>query len=803
MTTVVDPRLESLYEQTSSVDRSRVMVSVLFRWDGSLTDLTALGLQLESTTGGYITARMPLSALPALRELGIECIELSKRGHPMLDVSRGNILADQIPPLLNSRPGDGVIIGVVDSGVDYSHPAFLDAQGRSRLLYIWDQRLPLRNSRGKQFVRGEAFPRGFAPRFQFGVEYDKPAIDAALASKRRLRTNEIWEGHGSHVAGIAAGNGGALQGQPVGTYTGVATHAEMIVVAVGMRTIWDFSKIRSGVEYIFERARELNRPCIVNLSLGLPHGARDGKTNEEKSLDTFVEDAGRAIVIATGNYADWGLHVQGRVTAGNTFPFTLNVATNESSRQLVTEIWYGLERDTERFDIEVEAPGGQKIKLVAPAKARQESKGNSRLPSGTDIRIWSATAHVPTGKNRILVEINAKSAKKQLIDRGNWKFRLNGRTVGTNPGDGIFHGYLEQEIQYSPSRFTSSVSVDSTVTFPATAEKVISVGSYVTKPLSTPVKISSFSGRGPTVDGRNVPTITAPGERIWSVNATNVVPAPKQGSPNTGYAGKAGTSMATPHVSGTVAAMLQTKPGLDIATIKSVLVKSVQFPAPANLRNTWGAGPIDSLKAVNNLRALTKLSVSYLVRVPCHAFEQSAGGASKWLRGGWQSVLFAEIDLAMIGPASLKQLTRRWARAYEFGAADARPMPGKPSWYRDLRGGAPAVGDAELAVADGNLLASWSVPAGASHGVRLLVAGANPLLPAAESIDSEITVGFRTQTGQLQYRIEGKHDGFPDHQVKIDARLVYDFDCLASGKSPADLAAPAEVKLPVAGWANL
>ncbi|MEW6643646.1 MAG: S8 family serine peptidase [Pseudomonadota bacterium] len=594
--TVIAPHLQWLYDDTPPHARAVTRVPVVFEWDGDLDVLVAFGMRLYATTGGIISADMPLSKLPEIHELRIQSLEMSRRTYPTLDVSRVDIEADQLQPVIGAETGKGVIIGIVDTGIDYTHMSFRNTDGTTRLLYVWDQRLTLVPSRpGKPRYPGERLPDLTDRVYQWGVEYTQRAINDALAvGGRPLRTRDTTEAHGSHVMGIAAGNGRDKIGKPATAYVGIAPAADLIVVATDfVHPKKDFTGIRTGVEYILARAKQLGRPCVVNLSLGSPLGARDGLGLEEKAIDALLTEKGRAIVIACGNDANKQRHVKGQVPPGAKETFTFKVDSKQTDERIDIEIWYGLKSVAERFDIEIRDPTGAAIQLAAPA-AGAAPPTERRGTLGSAAVSVSSSADLPRhAKNRIVIDIQ-RDSRLHPIAAGSWSITLTGKVVGTGAQAGTYHGYLAAHgnPKASPTIFTAKVSPANTVTIPSTATKAIAVGSFVTKPPADKHKLSEFSSQGPTLDERTLPLLCAAGQKIMSVKAFD----PKDTTGQT-FVEKSGTSMAAPHVAGTVAGMLQVKPALKpdaIAQILGVQANTPTAPAP----NTWGHGRVDALNAV-------------------------------------------------------------------------------------------------------------------------------------------------------------------------------------------------------------
>jgi subtilisin family serine protease len=269
------------------------------------------GISVAARAGDVVAGEISLAAVEELDALeGVVLIESSRPMVPELNASVGEIRANVVhsgPPGLR---GAGVIVGIIDSGIDWRHETFRSAILQTRVLRIWDQNLVPQ--------AGEASP---AP-FGYGVEYDAARINTALASPNPLtvvRHMDDSVGHGTHVAGIAAGDGSpAGNGSPASTFIGVAPEADIIVVSnrVTTEALSDSASTLDGVQYIINVAQALQRPCVINLSQGDNLGPHDGTSLLERGIDNLLGGAGRSMVKSAGNAANAGVHASGTVTAG-------------------------------------------------------------------------------------------------------------------------------------------------------------------------------------------------------------------------------------------------------------------------------------------------------------------------------------------------------------------------------------------------------------------------------------------------------------------------------------------------------
>ncbi|MGO7335700.1 S8 family serine peptidase [Rhizobium leguminosarum] len=586
-----------------------MMIPVLFDWSGDTSRLSAFGFKILSVAGSVISAELPLSKIDDVHTLGIETIELGAGFTPTLDLSRSAAKVNDVATgngLDRPYKGAGVIIGVVDSGIDYAHPAFLDTTGKSRILYLWDQTASLRpKEKGKHNTFRGALPQGFAPSFQYGVEYSKADIDAALALAPIARGKPSFltvvphkdrKGHGTHVAAIAAGNGRQRENASVTPFAGMAPEADLVVVRYAAQP-GDFgsnARMVDAIRYIAQRAAKMQKNCVLNISLGSGMLPGDGRTRLEREIEATVSGnaPGTTIVVAAGNSAAAGNRAQGSVPRNGSTTLTIEVGS-KAVFPLEVEIWYGRPSLDHRFELKIKPPGGAETKPIPPDGSELfDFSGGSA--AGNSAAVIGEVKNPDHNLNSILVRIDRGKAKK--IGAGVWNIILVDRGTGGGSAARPFDAELTVR---ADSKFTSHVTQRATMTIPATARNALSVASHITRieeqgsagPNSP--AIAASSSRGPTPDGRPGPTIAAPGE--WVISARTY--ADGGGS----YVAKRGTSMAAPHVTGIVALMLEAKPSLRSADVAAVVSASAAKPSTTFDGNSWGAGMINALAAVKQI----------------------------------------------------------------------------------------------------------------------------------------------------------------------------------------------------------
>ncbi len=506
--------------------------------------------------------------------------------------------------------GEGLIIGIIDvGGFDFSHPEFLEPDGTTRFLAIWDQ--------GGDF-------RGTPDGFDYGSELLKPQLDAALRAAAgpgglpavliERQSQREPSSHGTHVASIAAGK------------LGVCPRARIAAVLIDVpspedpierrrATFSDTSRITHAIEYLLRIAERENQPIAINISLGTNGGAHDGSSGVSRWLDAYLAPPGRAICVAAGNAGqeaareegDLGwimgrIHTSGRVPAkGLEVVLEWTVVGNgiEDVSENELEIWYGAQ---DRFRVAVQPPGGGRWIEVPPRRYVQ----NERLPSGTHLSIYNELYHPTNGANYIAIYLSPDQGRDlRGIEAGVWKVRLTGEDVR----DGRFDAWIERDdpgevgreagrrLFRFPSFFSQRSNVDShSISSLACGHRVIAVANHD----EVRDRINATSSQGPTRDSRCKPEIAAPG--------TDIVAANGFAGPGDPWASMTGTSMACPYVTGVVGLMLAANRELTAAQCAGILQRTARPLAGASYAwfNDAGWGRLEPEKAIEEARHINE-----------------------------------------------------------------------------------------------------------------------------------------------------------------------------------------------------
>ena len=539
-------------------------VSVLVKTGTEVVGTRFLGFPIRVNTGTVLGMAVTLAELLVLASAPeVVYVEPAWRVEPKLDASLPAIGMAYVRSAFPELTGEGVVVGLVDTGIDYLHLDFrFDRDGdgfeeSSRIAALWDQ------------------TDGF-----FGSRYSRADIEADIASGFGPSQGVVHldddEGHGTRVAGILASDGSSSSAG----LSGVAPGAELVVVKTPFYT----SDILAGVEYIFEYAEGRGLPAVVNLSLGGHAGAHDGTSLFEQGLDELVDRPGRVVVVSAGNEGDERIHISRQLYYGST---TFSMAPTGSS--LEASLWYP---GDVRLHLSVALPGGGVLDIPYAAS------GSGATTAG-DLYVDNATAgtNPNNGYHEATFRLSGSGPGQQ------WPV-----TVTLDGGGGRFHGWITGGDGYF-------VGGDMTYTIaePGNARRVITVGAYNSRArwsslageqdftASYPLgELTSFSSRGPTMDGRLKPELTAPGAWIvssrsgtaWVQNFVAYVDGVHEAS--------LGTSFAAPHAAGVVALMLSINPQLTWSEVLDRLVDSAgeDQHTPPLPDPRWGYGKLNAALAV-------------------------------------------------------------------------------------------------------------------------------------------------------------------------------------------------------------
>ncbi len=563
--------------------------------DMNEADLNRYGITVNTKISNFWTVQLPVKSFNSLKNIkGLKYVQIDSPVRTRLDSTRKSIGADLLHSgtgLSRQYKGNGVIVGIIDSGFDLLHPAFMDASGNTRITRVWDQNADSGNP-----------PSGYS----YGAEISGAANIAAY----QYTIGADQESHGSHVAGIAAGSGLNTSGK----YTGIAPEAELVLIGMG-----GGSAIIDGINYIFSYAASVGKPAVINMSLGSHIGPHDGTSSFDQSLDGLA-GSGKILVGAAGNEGSTPLHLEANLS-GDTVKTFVGFESYEIQGEGLIDIWGS--PGSEIF-VSVSSMGQDysfQQGIFYSSTANETGIDEYKLITGTDtvaFYIECTAANFNNNKPNILIYITNTSSRYPVISITSSSSTVHVWNHGT--------GYGAPLESLAMSGFAEGNNEITIGEIGATSNSIIAVGAYVTRKRWTDVNsqswvsgedlfdIASFSSRGPTADGRLKPEITAPGcytassassfDENYSTPGQTTMFQDSQGGRTFPYELMQGTSMAAPALAGVVALMLEANSDLskeDIVNIFKQTGKSDGFTGSnlgAGNNNTWGFGKVDAYQAV-------------------------------------------------------------------------------------------------------------------------------------------------------------------------------------------------------------
>jgi len=574
-------------------------------------------------------------------------IEISPPLHLLLDTAGGYVSATTA--IANGLDGAGAIVGIADTGLDLTHPDFLDAQGHTRVAWLLDLSSA---PRGIHADLERRFGLTDASGNARGAVWKGEDIDAAIASGSvaKLPLDEV--GHGTLVTSCAAGSGAG--GKSV--YRGIAPAATIVLARItgsGAETSGNDELLQS-VDFLFDRADALVMPIVVNLSIGSDFGPHDGTTAWEQTLASHVGPGhpGHAIVAAAGNSGsilprENPVHENVHVNPAATTRVPIQTAGAQMGG---VEVWVAMHAGA-NLRIGLDGPGGTWIAPVAPGK----SGGKSSDPA--------YSAAVINGSQPADSPVPPQSRGAIVVWAGNWPA---GTYFITLSGSGTADLYLQGDGDASNTTAFAFGVREGTITLPATHPSIIGVGCTINKALWQSIDQVAvhlgvplldavggapdpagrtrhpsngepcwFSSAGPTVTGLQKPEIMAPGAAIVGALSQQAIPPgmssiftdpdcptgdggamdPKCQQIDTLHGVSAGTSFSAPLVAGAVAVLFQRNPRLTQDEILAALQGGAhRLRGPATFEDQSGVGELDVLGAVAAADRLQNPQVAWPVR---------------------------------------------------------------------------------------------------------------------------------------------------------------------------------------------
>ncbi|MHC1685475.1 MAG: S8 family serine peptidase [Clostridiaceae bacterium] len=540
----------AVYSNNDEILRGKIEVIALLGGqvpvEGVRSQVVSLGGTFEDIGYGFAIIIVNVDDLNAVASNpGIQYIELPKTLFTSFQDS--NRAACVFPAWQTyGLSGRGVLVGFLDSGIDYLHPAFKDSAGNTRIEYIYDLS-------------------------QGGVVYNKEQINTAIKSENPLAvvSEQDLVGHGTHVAGTACGGGNINI-----RYRGVAYESSIAMVKMtgqGKVNYGKSTQLLRGINFLVTRSKELRMPLVINLSFSTNDGAHDGSSLLEQYINIANRVERISFAIAAGNEGASSYHF-GTVSQGEE---NITISVGEQESILVINFYKNFLAD---MTVQISNPQG-----ITTSEFNLK-QGYIQGDIGVDQYYIYNTGPKPFSLNgEIIVSLATRGT---AILPGQWRIRV--RLTGDEK---ILNAWLPVSEGLNPNTKFLEPNAFNTLGIPATVDNAISVGSYN----SATNTISPFSGRGRVGQWPQKPDIVAPGENIESA------------IPGGSFDALSGTSMATPHVAGASALLMEygIVKGNDLFLygdrLKYYLLKSarrdrtgVDYPSPI-----WGYGTLCVGDALN------------------------------------------------------------------------------------------------------------------------------------------------------------------------------------------------------------
>lgn len=449
-------------------------------------------LERVSETAESVTPLLKNFAIVRIREENIEklasleeVIYIEKPKRLFFEVADGRRVSciDAVQTPRFRLTGKGVLIGVIDSGIEYANADFRQEDGATRIRFLWDQT-----------VEGTP-PEGY----RIGSEFSAEQINEALQQPNRtMRLQKVpsvdSSGHGTAVAGVAAGNGRNSGGR----YRGTAPDAELIIVKLGNPGGVGFprtAELMQAVDYIVQKAEMLQMPVSVNISFGNTYGAHNGTSLPERFLDAAAQIGRTLISVGTGNEGAEAGHTSGFVREGEETSVPLGVQERQGAFSL--QIWTDY---TDVIGVTIKTPSGERVGPI------REVMGTQRFLTGkTEILLYYGEPSPYSGLNEIFLEFLPVD---DYVNSGEWNIILVPEQIVT----GRFEMWLPASYTLNEGTAFFYPTEELTLTIPSTASRVLTVAAYDADTMS----YADFSGRGRKSQNNQKPDLAAPGVNVVS-----------------------------------------------------------------------------------------------------------------------------------------------------------------------------------------------------------------------------------------------------------------------------------------------
>lgn len=482
---------------------------IIVKYSGNIDEARALASRVTVLRNGYAILTLTEENISRIAQLPqIEYIEKPKRLY--FEVENGRRVSC-INAVQNTRSfvaplfGNGVLVAVLDSGIDYENNDFRNMDGSTRILRLWDQTIKGRTPEG----------------YEIGAEYTQEEINEALETgNRSLVPSRDASGHGTAVAGVAAGNGRNSNG----VYRGVASQSNLVIVKLGNSRASGFprtTELMQALNYVVDVAVQENKPMAINISIGNTYGSHDGTSLLERFIDDISSYGRTVICIGSGNEGTSAGHTEGRLTEGQ--EEEVQIAVQEREPALNVQIWKSY---VDEIGISLVAPSGERVgpirQILGPQRFTLEN---------TEILLYYGEPSPYSVRQEVYIDFLPRG---DYINAGVWRIVLTPERIV----EGIYQMWLPSQNVLNIGTAFLYPNPELTITIPSTASRAITVGAYDARTFS----YANFSGRGGNLIK---PDLVAPGVDITTVAAGG------------GYTEVSGTSFAAPFVTGSAALLME------------------------------------------------------------------------------------------------------------------------------------------------------------------------------------------------------------------------------------------------------
>ncbi len=584
-------------------------IRVVVTFDDGVDDMRRIGASVICSRGDIAVVSVPASKLEALSSLpSVVYIESPLPAAPQLDQSTQIIQAVKARNL-RGVTGRNVIVGIIDSGIDYTHDDFRKADGSTRIKYLLDLS-----------TSGTVYG---------GRVYTEEDINDALNGMGTVDEIDA-SGHGSHVAGIAAGDGNV--GAGYGDYAGVAPQADLVVVKATRddkgREFLTVDQILA-LTFIDSIAEVLGEPYVANLSLGGHNGAHDGTSSTERFIDNLVGPGkpGKVVITVAGNDGEADVHARVSVAANENSIISFNINSYQpqggaGNDMVVLDGWYD---GAASIGVKLISPSGKSYGPVQPGNVldRRTDEGAIYVWNGfyENGGSYQPGVNPLNGDREFYIQVTDEEAQKWPAP-GEWRIELSG-------SGGVVDAWIANATM--DASFVQGKADDGKLSIPGTARNAITAAAFISKKNWYDLDgnhltfdsngeyekgdIAGFSSPGPVrKGGYQKPEIAAPGQIIVSAYSEQAPPSSPYSIfsqtdpryPNAlinkdgDHGLSSGTSMAAPHVAGAVALILELFPDLTAPQVKEMLIKAANTDLHVGQtpNNYWGWGKLDVYKAL-------------------------------------------------------------------------------------------------------------------------------------------------------------------------------------------------------------